>query len=206
MHILTCDANDDSDAVQGLVDSYVVHLNDAMHDAVTEAGCKQKHCNKPKTYWCPELSHLRDRKRFWWRLWNDNDRPRAGAVYETYEYIKTVFRRRTKQCVDRSVNNKYQKLNVMLKNRKLSAFWNEIIQRRITKVKSSLCATYFGEFYGDLMQALPECTIEQTHDKHTVEQYYNDYCYLVGTHEVNQDQVDMLISNLRKRNHRDSMV
>ena len=48
MHILTCDANDDSNAVQGLVDSYVVQLNDAMHDAVTEAGCKQKHCKKNK--------------------------------------------------------------------------------------------------------------------------------------------------------------
>ena len=48
------------------------------------------------------------------------------------------------------------------------------------------------------MQALPECTIEQTHDKHMVEQYYSDNCYLVGTHEVNQDQVDMLKSNLRK--------
>ena len=46
------------------------------------------------------------------------------------------------------------------------------------------------------MQALPEFTIEQTHDKHKIEQYYNDNCYLVGTHEVNQDQVDMLISNL----------
>ena len=31
-----------------------------------------------------------------------------------------------------------------------------------------------------------------------VEQYYNDNCYLVGTHEVNQDQVDMPISNHRK--------
>ena len=87
MHILTCDANDDSDAVQGLVDSFFLQLNDAMHDAVTEAGCKQKHCNKSKPYWCRELSHLRDRKRFWWRLWNDNDRPRVGAVYETYKYI-----------------------------------------------------------------------------------------------------------------------
>ena len=136
MHI---DSNDDSDAVQGLVDSYVVQLNDAMHDAVTEAGCKQKHCNKPKTYWCPELSHLRDRKRSWWRLWNDNDRPRAGAVYETNKYIKKVFRLRTRQCVDRSMNNKYHKLNVMLKKRKLSAFWNVIKQWRITKVKSSMC-------------------------------------------------------------------
>ena len=41
-----------------------------------------------------------------------------------------------------------------------------------------------------------------------VEQYYNDNCYLMGTHDVNQDlmgthdvnqdQVDMLISNHRK--------
>ena len=130
MHILTCDANDASDAVQGLVDSFVVQLN----NAVTEAGCKEKHCNKPKTYWCPEFSHIRDRKRFWWRLWNDNDRPRARAVYETYTYIKNVFRRRIRQFVDRSVNNTYKKLYVMLKNRKLSAFWNVIKQRRITKV------------------------------------------------------------------------
>ena len=32
------------------------------------------------------------------------------------------------------------------------------------------------------MQALPECTVEQTHDKHMVEQYYNDNCYLMDTH------------------------
>ena len=48
------------------------------------------------------------------------------------------------------------------------------------------------------MQALPECTVEQTHDKHMVEQYYSDNCYLMGTHQVNQDQVAMLISKLSK--------
>ena len=48
------------------------------------------------------------------------------------------------------------------------------------------------------MQALPERNVEQPHDKHMVEQYYNDNLYLMGTHEVNQDQVNMLISNLRK--------
>ena len=106
-------------------------------------GANRNTATNQKHIWCPELSHLRDRKRFWWRLWNDNDRPRAGAVNETYKYIKKVFRRRTRQCVDRSVNNKYQKLNVMLKNRKLSAFWNVIKQRRITKVKSSLCHRFW---------------------------------------------------------------
>ena len=32
-----------------------------------------------------------------------------------------------------------------------------------------------------------------------VEQYYNDNCYLMGTHEVNQDQVDMLITSLKNK-------
>ena len=31
-----------------------------------------------------------------------------------------------------------------------------------------------------------------------LEQYYNDNCYLMGTYEVDQDQVDRLISYLRK--------
>ena len=68
----------------------------------------------------------------------------------------------------------------------------------IYSVSISLCATDFGEFYGDVIQALPECTVEQTHDKHMVQQYYSDTCYLMGTHEVNQDQVAMLISKLSK--------
>ena len=93
------------------------------------------------------------------------------------------------------MNNEYQKHNVMLKNRKLSAFWNVIERRRITKVKSSLCATDFGEFHDDVIHALQECTLD---DKHMVDQYHNDNCYLMGTHAIDQDQVDSIISNLRK--------
>ena len=133
----------------------IPYMNDAMHDSMTEAGCKQKHWNKPKSYWCHELSQLQDRKRFWWRRWNDNNRPRTGAVYETDKYIKNAFQRRSRQCVDRYVNNEYQKRNVMLNNRKLSAFWNVIERRRITKVKSYIDATDFGgKFHEDVMQAL----------------------------------------------------
>ena len=131
-------------------------------------------------------------------LWNDNNRPRAGAVHETYTYIKKAFRRRSRQYVDRSVKNEYQKRNVMLKNRKLSTFWNVIKRHRITKVKSSLCATDYGEFHSDVKQALAECTVEQNHDNHMVEQYYNDDCCLMGTDEVGQDQIYRLTSILRK--------
>ena len=166
-----------------------MQLNDVMNDAITEAP-------KPKTYWCPELSHLRDRKRFWWRLWNDNNRPREWAVHETYTYIEKAFRRRRRQCVDRSVNNEYHKRYVMLKNIKLSAFWNIIKRRVITKVKSYVCATDYCEFHGDVMQALEECSDEQNHDKHIVEQYYNDDCYLMGSHEVDQEQIERVTSRL----------
>ena len=41
MHILTCDANDDSDAIQEHVDCYVEQLNDAMHDAVCDTSRNQ---------------------------------------------------------------------------------------------------------------------------------------------------------------------
>ena len=62
----------------------------------------------------------------------------------------------------------------MLKKRKLSAFWIVIKQRRIKKVRSSVGATDLGEFYGDVTQALPECTVEQSHEKYIAEQYYHD--------------------------------
>ena len=119
----------------------------------------------------------------------------TGRLPKRAEHIKKAFRRRRRQCVDRYVNNQYEKRNVTLKNRKLSTFWNVIKRRR---VKSPLCATEFGEIYGNVMQVLPECTVKQNHDKHMVEQYYNDYCYLTSTHAVDQDQVDMLISNLHE--------
>ena len=44
------------------------------------------------------------------------------------------------------------------------------------------------------MQALAECTV----DKIVVEQYYNDDCYLMGTHEVDQDQSERVTSRLCK--------
>ena len=48
------------------------------------------------------------------------------------------------------------------------------------------------------MQALEECTVEQNHAKHIVDHYYNDNYSLMGTHAMDQDQVDSRISNLRK--------
>ena len=77
----------------GNIDSHVEKLNAAMRDAAQCAGCVPRRVFKPKPYWCPELSQLRDRKRFWWTLWVANDRPRHGAVYECHKSIKKLFRK-----------------------------------------------------------------------------------------------------------------
>ena len=63
------------------MDIQLNEINQAMHDATTEAGCVPKRKNQPKPYWSPDLSRMRDRKRFWWRLWTENGRPRTGVIY-----------------------------------------------------------------------------------------------------------------------------
>ena len=50
------------------IDNYVDFINNAMHDAAKDAGCVPKHVYSPKSYWCPELGNLRNRKTFWWNI------------------------------------------------------------------------------------------------------------------------------------------
>ena len=80
---------------QECVDNYLNAINGAIHTAVEEAGCVTKNNFKPKSYWCPELSALRDRKRFWWSLWDQNGRPRSGVVFDCY---KSITKLRIKSC------------------------------------------------------------------------------------------------------------
>ena len=70
------------------IDTYIDKLNYLLHDAAARAACPGKKLFKPKPYWCPELSRLRDKKRFWWHLWDSNGRPRHGAVYQCYKDVK----------------------------------------------------------------------------------------------------------------------
>ena len=43
-------------------------------------------------------------------------------------------------------------------------------------MKSSLTASDFNSFYGDVMQALPDSSQDQTCDKKIVDTYYLDNC------------------------------
>ena len=66
--------------VTRMTDEYIERVNNAMHEAAMESGCVPRRRYRPKSYWCPQLSVLRDRKRFWWHLWVENGRPNKGAV------------------------------------------------------------------------------------------------------------------------------
>ena len=68
-------------------------------------------------YWCPELSKLRDRKRFWWNLWVDNGRPPEGSVFSVYKDVKKAFRRRSRYHVANQSRNEHYKLYEMIKAR-----------------------------------------------------------------------------------------
>ena len=46
----------------------------------------------------PDLSQARDTKRFWWRLWTNNGKPREGEVYKCYKNVKKLFRKLSRQC------------------------------------------------------------------------------------------------------------
>ena len=72
-------------------DHHVQQLNEAMRDAAQSAGFVPRRVFKPKPYWCPELSQLRDRKQFWWKIWVENGRLRHGAVFDCYKGVKKLF-------------------------------------------------------------------------------------------------------------------
>ena len=84
---------------------------------------------------------------------------------------------RQHSCVDlgtRVANqsrNEYYKLYDMIKARYMTGFWNVIKRRRSLQVKSSLTASDFNSFYGDIMQALPDSSHDQTCDKKIVDTY-----------------------------------
>ena len=63
---LSCSRETDEITAHDAIDAYLDKLNCAIRDSAVEAECNSKQHVKPKRYWCPDLSKLRDRKRFWW--------------------------------------------------------------------------------------------------------------------------------------------
>ena len=66
---------DNREEAQAGIDSYMSRLCQVITESAVEPSSRQGRKQfQPKPYWCPRLSELRERKRFWWRLWTECDR------------------------------------------------------------------------------------------------------------------------------------
>ena len=106
------------------VDRFMSEVSLALNVSAAEASNNKKYNFKPKHYWCPELSKLRDKKRFWWHLWVDCGRPRQGSVYDCYKGIKKMFRRT--DCMNKMLQSSFNKFNELYYRKNLQAFWQYV--------------------------------------------------------------------------------
>ena len=127
---LNIDVNSWEQDLQTRVDSFVDELNGAIHTSAKEAGCVVSHKFTPKPYWCPELSVLNDRKRFWWRLWVQNGRPRSGWVFQCWKGVKKLFRKTSRWYSNNVSKAELSRLLWHFKQKNMNSFWNIIKRRR----------------------------------------------------------------------------
>ena len=120
---------------QYAVDNQIQCITYRIHSAAESASKQPRTFIKPKPYWCPQFSMLRDKKRFWWHLWTSNNRPRSGVVYHTYKNIKKMFPRYQRQYINKQQNGKAQNLTNLFRCKRLTQFWNCIKLRK--KVKTN---------------------------------------------------------------------
>ena len=120
------------------IENHLKSINEALHDAASVFDRTLRKSLKPKAYWCPDLSKLRDRKRFWWSLWVANDRPRTGAVFSCYKGVKKLFRKLQRGKINEVIESGFAKINNLFGERKMTAFWNGIKMKQRKHINSVL--------------------------------------------------------------------
>jgi len=151
---------------------YTRDLTQILHESATEAGGSQRKHFKPKPYWCPELSYMRDRKRFWWKLWSEAGRPRQGAVFDCYKGIKKMFRRLSRKCINNILQQSYSRFNNLYCNGRLSAFWRSVKNSHKTTVNSNLSVDSMASHFNSIMTDDGVLTEEQKNIASLVEGWY----------------------------------
>lgn len=137
--------------VQNVIDNRMNDIVNAIHQSSKEAGCVPKCVFKPKPYWCPELSKVRDKKRFWWKLWIDSGKLRDCVVYQVYKGLKQLYRKLSRQFQNNVVLRDVNTLNSLYEKRNMRGFWNKLKRCHLSKINSSLIANDFADHYGTVM-------------------------------------------------------
>ena len=126
-----------------------------------ESGCVPTKMFKPKTYWCPELSFLRDRKRFWWSIWISCDRPRSGIIFNILKDLKRKFRKLSRSNINNLAMKETNIINGQFKNRNMNVLWNKLKANKKLKVKSNLKAVDFETHFSSLTSDHKPLSVDQ---------------------------------------------
>ena len=143
------------------IDAYLDQINEVMHSAAKESGCVPKSSYRPKPWWCPALSQLRDKKRFWRMIWIDIDRPTQGAVYECYKAAKKLFRKTSRKNANNVLSRNFSEVDTYYRDRKMSSFWNAIQKRHKRQPSSALPVDTLANYYANIMQDNSPLTPDQ---------------------------------------------
>ena len=114
-------------------------------------------------------------------------------MVSVYKDVNKAFSRRSRYHVANQTRNKNYKLYEMIKARYMTEK-----RRRSIQVKSSLTASDFNSFYGDVMQALPASSHDQTCDKKIVDNYYLENCQTMEVQTIDAEQVNQFIVRLKR--------
>ena len=136
-------------------------INNILTDAASEAGCIPHKTLKPKAYWCPELSALRDKKRIWWSIWVGCNKPRSGIVFDILKDLKKKFRQLCRKNINAISRKPIDTLNSHFDNKDMCAFWNKLKSNNHSKISSKLIPKDFENHYRHTMTDNGDLTEDQ---------------------------------------------
>jgi len=190
-------ADDTVLSAQNEVDRFMSDVTQALHMSAAEASNNKKYNFKPKPYWCPELSKLRDKKRFWWHLWVDCGRPRQGSVYDCYKGVKKMFRRTARDCMNIMFQSSFNKFNELYYSKNLQAFWQYVKRSRKKSVNSILEPDMLASHYEQIMSDDGILSAEQIHISESVDKMYDKLTQCIYSQiAVSAETVSLLIDKL----------
>jgi hypothetical protein len=121
------------------------------HSSARDAGITATCLFKPKCFWCPDLSLLRNRKRFCGP---------SGILAVVQERVRCLtvgnmlsvpsFRSACCHFAHNAANKGVRKLNALFSSGNLTPFWRKLA-RRSQAPSSSLCAADFADHYKSIM-------------------------------------------------------
>ena len=195
---LSTELHGDHSQIQTVVDDHIEGLSHALFDAARESQVISSRRYKPKKYWCPELSRARDTKRFWWRMWNDNGRPRQGEVYRCYKNVKKIFRKLSRQSIFCKNNEFHESLNELLKRDSVK-FWRTIKKTKKSATHSKVDVQVFKKHFSSIMQDVdPILSTAQRAITDAVNEKYLKLHDSVMTDTISTDQIESSIRKLKR--------